>query len=253
MDQTAKRRAGRERSGFGYRDIAAALVAEIRDGRWRINDTLPTEMELVERFGVGRNTVREALRELQELGYIRRRRGTRSVLVMTNPEKSFVNSVRSAEELLDYGRATRATVLTRETVRIDQQLARRLDIEADGEMVRVGILRRREEQAAPFCYSEVYIDPAFSDVIDDFESEGELYTLIERRHGIVIRRVVQDIEAVAVDANISSRLNVPVDSPALLVRTKFYSSDGRLIEIGMVHFPAGRYAVRLRLDRKPLR
>ncbi|WP_195759791.1 GntR family transcriptional regulator [Paracoccus sp. S-4012] len=241
---------GRKPRTIGYRQIASTLVSEIQGGKWTLDSPFPTEMELVERFQVGRNTVREALRELQDLGYIKRRRGARSVLVNASPESAFVNAVRSAEELLDYAKITKATILTTETVIVDDKLSRRLDIPAGSEWVRLGLLRHREGQAAPFAYSEVYVLPRFADVIESFGAEGELFSLIERRHGIVISRVEQEIEATLVDANIASRLSVPVDSPSLFVRSKFYSSEGDLVEIGLVSFPASRYKVRLALDRR---
>ncbi len=240
----------RRKRTIGYREIAAILMGEIRQGRWVVNDLLPTEKELVERFTVGRNTVREALGELRDLGYLKRRRGARSVLTAVDPENGFVNSVSSVEQLLEYAKAARATVLATEHIRLDDALARRLDTKAGSEWVRVGILRSREPNGPPFCYSEVYIDPKYADVVARLESENELYALIEKHHGVVIRRVVQEIEAVLTDANIASRLSVPVGTALLLVRTKFHSSDGRLVEVGLAHFPAGRYKVRIALDRR---
>ena len=244
----AKRK--RKPKSIGYRQIAATLVGEIQGGVWTTQNAFPTEMELVERFGVGRNTVREALRELQDLGYLRRRRGARSVLATTKPENAFVNSVRSAEELLDYAKTTRAVVLTNDTIRVDEALARRLEIEPGGERVRLGLLRSRDGQSTPFCYSEVYIAPAYAGAVEDFGSESELFALIEKRYGIVIRRIEQEIEAALVDANIASRLNVQIGTASLRVRTKFFASDDELVEIGVVHFPAARYKVRLSLDRR---
>lgn len=240
----------RKARNIGYRQIATILVGEIQNGLWTLDSPFPTEMELVERFQVGRNTVREALRELQDLGYIRRRRGARSVLANASPETAFVNSVRSAEELLDYAKLTKATILTSETMRVDERLARKLDIPVGGEWVRLGLLRSRDGQSAPFSYSEVYVLPKYADVIDEFGAESELFALIERRHGLVIRRIEQEIEATLVDANIASRLNVQIGSPCLLVRSKFYSGEGELVEIGLVHFPASRYKMRLALDRR---
>ncbi len=42
----------------------------IIDGNFRPGDLLPSEMELAERFGVGRSSIREAMRALQLLGVI---------------------------------------------------------------------------------------------------------------------------------------------------------------------------------------
>jgi DNA-binding GntR family transcriptional regulator len=235
---------------IGYRQITGILVGEIQNGVWTTQNEFPTEMELVERFGVGRNTVREALRELQDLGYIRRRRGARSVLATATPDSTFVNAVHSANELLDYAKVTRFTLLATETIRVDPALSRMLEVEAGSEWVRIGLLRNREGQSAPLCYSEVYVAPAYAGAIADFENEGELFAAIERRYHIVVRRIEQEIEAILADANIASRLDVPIGSPALRVRTRFFSADDELVEIGVVNFPASRYKVRLSLDRR---
>lgn len=240
----------RKPKSMGYRQITSILVSEIQDEVWTTSNAFPTEMELVDRFGVGRNTVREALRELQELGYIRRRHGARSVLASATPENAFVNSVRSAEELLDYAKTTKSTLLTTETIRVDSALARRLGMTLGTEWLRLGLLRSRDGQSAPFCYSEVYIASAYSDVVEHFGSEAELFRLIEKRYKLVICRIEQEIEASLVDANIASRLNVQVGSASLRVHTKFFSSDDELVEVGVVHFPASRYKVRLSLDRR---
>lgn len=238
------------RSGApGYRQIAETLVREIAGGRWAVGDCLPSEMQLVERFGVGRNTVREALRELAGRGYLGRRRGARSVLLSASPEDGFVNSVRSVEQLIDYATFGHATLLMSETVRLDASLAQRLDNTAGTEWVRVGILRRREESGDPFCYSEIYLDPRYEDIVPLIGEETRLFPLIERHHGVVLRRVLQDTEAAAADANIASRLNIPAGTPILLVRTRFYSDEGQLVETGLSHFPGGRYRVRIALER----
>jgi GntR family transcriptional regulator len=248
-DKTATE--GKEPRGtFGYRQIAATLIDEIHRGNWTLNERLPSEMDLVERFGVGRNTVREALRELQDLGYLSRRRGTRSVLIRTTPESSFVNSVRSVDELLEYANTTRTTLLASENVILSPERARQLDCPAGSEWLRIQLLRRREAVGLPFCYSEVYIHPKYQDVLPHVDGEHNIYSIIERRHNIVIRRVVQEIEAASADENIASRLHVPSGSPILLARTKFFASDTELVEVGMAHFATGRYRVRIALDRK---
>ena len=41
------------------------------DGSWQTDDKLPSEMKLAEQFGVGRSTIREALRILAASGYVK--------------------------------------------------------------------------------------------------------------------------------------------------------------------------------------
>ncbi len=61
-----------------HHEVFAALLREIQDGRWKQGDRLPSEAQLVERFGHSRITVGRALRDLQSAGVISRRAGSGS-------------------------------------------------------------------------------------------------------------------------------------------------------------------------------
>ncbi|MEU1311507.1 winged helix-turn-helix domain-containing protein [Streptomyces cinnamoneus] len=53
-----------------YRQIAADLIRDIEDGSLEADSPLPSESELVERYGVARNTVRNAVAYLRDQGYV---------------------------------------------------------------------------------------------------------------------------------------------------------------------------------------
>ena len=57
------------------KQIATNIRNSIVEGRLRVDDRLPTEEELAERFGVSRPTIREALKCLAAQNLIRTRRG----------------------------------------------------------------------------------------------------------------------------------------------------------------------------------
>jgi len=56
--------------------LAEALVVSIRDGQIAPGEKMPTESALVQRFGVSRTVVREALSRLKTLGLIESRQGS---------------------------------------------------------------------------------------------------------------------------------------------------------------------------------
>lgn len=57
--------------------IAQTLIGEIRAGTIELDDALPTERELCERFAASRPTVREALAQMQLRGYVTAAAGRR--------------------------------------------------------------------------------------------------------------------------------------------------------------------------------
>jgi GntR family transcriptional regulator, sialic acid-inducible nan operon repressor len=64
-----------------YEEIARRLERQILDGRLQPGDTLPSERELMERYGVGRPAVREALLSLQKAGLLAIQNGERARVV----------------------------------------------------------------------------------------------------------------------------------------------------------------------------
>lgn len=72
-----------------YRKVAAALIERITDRSLAAGDRLPAELELARQFGVNRSTVREAMRELESAGLLRRQRGSKLMMV-SRPEREVV-------------------------------------------------------------------------------------------------------------------------------------------------------------------
>ena len=51
-----------------YEDVEMRLEAEITSGRVRAGDAIPSERDLMKRFGVGRPAIREAILSLSRKG-----------------------------------------------------------------------------------------------------------------------------------------------------------------------------------------
>jgi DNA-binding FadR family transcriptional regulator len=82
-----------------YQEIARRLEEQVLDGRLQPGDTLPSERELMERHGVGRPAVREALLSLQKAGLIAIQNGERARVVRPSA-MSLVGELGSAARYL---------------------------------------------------------------------------------------------------------------------------------------------------------
>ena len=67
-------------------EVAKRIKAEILDGRYSPGDRLPTEKELSSDLGVGRSTVREALRMLKAYGFIQIQQGRGAFVIKTDED-----------------------------------------------------------------------------------------------------------------------------------------------------------------------
>jgi GntR family transcriptional repressor for pyruvate dehydrogenase complex len=72
-----------------YRKVAAAIGERIVSRRLREGERLPPEIELARQFGVNRSTIREALRELESGGLVKRRPGSK-LMSVSRPQHAVV-------------------------------------------------------------------------------------------------------------------------------------------------------------------
>ena len=232
-----------------YRKIARSLIDLIKLHELNVGDKMPTEARLMEQYNASRNTIRESLRELEMLGYTRRRRGTRSIVIEKQPEEKFVNSVQSVHELLRYPIHTISRFINQESVVANKDLAGRLQTEEGTLWQKIEVLRQSVELETPIGYSEIYIQDKYSIDSEKYNLENPIYLQLEDMYNFSFKTIRQTLTAEVSDANISSRLNIPVESVIMKTRTEFITAEGDIIEIGFGHFRADRFSVESVLER----
>jgi GntR family transcriptional regulator, transcriptional repressor for pyruvate dehydrogenase complex len=78
----------RYRHKRAFDDIAEQIKESILKKRFKIGERLPSERALAEQFGVGRLTIREAIRNLEAKGFVKVRKGCEggALVGITDPE-----------------------------------------------------------------------------------------------------------------------------------------------------------------------
>jgi DNA-binding FadR family transcriptional regulator len=72
------------------------LREQITSGEWAVGTKLPGETTLAKSLGVGRSTVREALRALAGAGLVQARQGSGVFVIATTPEEDWSTQLRQA-------------------------------------------------------------------------------------------------------------------------------------------------------------
>ncbi len=142
-----------------------ALRQRILDGTWPINSRIPKEAELMELFGVGKSTVREAVRSLSSIGMLEPIKGVGTFVRSRTPVSSMLSqfvSGYSFEQILGYRRALEIEAAQQAALnRTEEQL----------ELLRASHDHDREADAcAPVTPSRGQIPGSFHHLI--FEASG---------------------------------------------------------------------------------
>jgi GntR family transcriptional regulator, transcriptional repressor for pyruvate dehydrogenase complex len=113
--------------------VVQQFVTMIRNGELAPGERLPTERDLAERFGVGRNSIREALRQLNMLGLVTSRHGegtfvgTPDAAQLMAPFRAVIElSTPAAESVLEFRLAFEPGVAALAARNISEEGERRL-------------------------------------------------------------------------------------------------------------------------------
>ncbi|AXY72957.1 FadR family transcriptional regulator [Paraflavitalea soli] len=100
-------------------EVAARLQQQIKSGQYKVGDQLPVEPELMHRFGVGRSSIREAIKLLVNSGLLRVQQGVGMFVeehagicepLSQRLKRSDMNDIKEVRQLLEMKIAEKAAV-----------------------------------------------------------------------------------------------------------------------------------------------
>src|ERR1051325_4440127 len=106
-----------------YHQLQAVLKAEIDARKWQPDEQLPNEAKLAERFGVSKITVRQALQELADLGYIRREHGRGTFVARRKFDEGPRELTSFTEEMRRHDLASTSRILAHSVLEADAKVA----------------------------------------------------------------------------------------------------------------------------------
>ncbi|RKN40568.1 GntR family transcriptional regulator [Micromonospora endolithica] len=232
--------------GFKHEALYAALRAEIGQAL-RPHDPLPSERELVARFGVSRATVRQAVGRLEEEGLVYRAQGSGTFVadpatISKNLALTSFSEDMRLRRLTPDSRLLDLTVIPAPVV-----VARDLAVSPGAEVVHARRLRLAD--GLPMCLEEVWLPAERVGELDAGVVAGSLYEVLAER-GVRPHHADQVIAATVVDADQARLLGVAAFSPALRVDRITYDESGAAVERAESLYRADRYDFRITVTRR---
>jgi len=137
-----------------WRQISETLMGEIRDGTLKGGEQLPADVEIAERFGVNRHTVRQATSYLESEGLLRIERGRGTFVTDDVLHYKLGSSTRFTENLMRQRRAPARKVLGIEELPADAGIAQALKVKPGAPVMFVTLLG--ESDGAPISIGRNY-------------------------------------------------------------------------------------------------
>ena len=231
-----------------YDQIKDDLLSKIKDGTYPEGQTIPSELELAEIYGVSRPTIRQALQILVSDGYLekRRRRGT----VVTKPKvsQSFTMSISSFEDAMRLaGRLPKTKVLVFKRERANAEVEKRLELTRGQDVFKHVRLRYADD--LPTVLVESYIPCALYPGLDSFDfNESSLYAAMDAC-GNPVMTARRRLEVIKADGAAAALLDVEAGDPLLLFHTVARDASGTAVEYSVATYRGESNSFELNVSR----
>jgi GntR family transcriptional regulator len=224
-----------------YYQLLIILKEKIEKGVWKPGDTIPTEQELMEQYGISRSTIRQAILSLVNDGYLHREKSKGTIVSSPNGRMRFVGSLISFSDEMDSKKIPHYShILNQQIIPADEQVAGKFNIKTGSPVYYLKRVRYINER--PFLIDEHFIPHALCPNIEEkYKDNTSLYHLLRvdyqfnLHHGqiefepivptskevIDLLKVSQTTSLLYVSRMVYSEQDVPLDYFTAIIHGKF--------------------------------
>jgi len=214
-----------------YRQIKDLITGSLVSGEWKPGQSIPSEIELAQRYSVSQGTVRKAINELAEQNLLVRHQGKGTFVASHSeerknfpflkiiPDQAALDSVSAS--LIDFWR-----------IKLDPDSARKLQTRAASSAYLIRRLLSPGGEAV--VYEEIRLPAMFFDgltaeTIDLYHCM--LYSMYETEFDIRILHVDEQIKALGAERAAAAHLGLAEGTPLLAIERVAYTYAEKAVEL----------------------
>ncbi len=231
-----------------YSKIRDELRAHIFAGHTQPHEKMPSESELITKYGVSRITVRQALSELEKEGLLFKVAGKGSYVSKVKPFQGLGRLQGFAEAMSSHGYEVYNRVLSINSLSASPEIAKRLSL-TEGSLISE-IRRVRFLNREPVSVDVSYISGHIGERLAR-EDLGvrDIFHILENDYAIPLGYADLTIDASLADKQQAELLQVDSGSPLLRVERLTHTLEGLPLVIEYLHYHADNFQLRLKIER----
>jgi GntR family phosphonate transport system transcriptional regulator len=199
-----------------FSQIARALKDEI-EAVYQSGDYLPSEQQLADRFCVNRHTLRRAVDELVQSGYVERRHGKGTRVVDRPLDYSMHRHSRFTESLAAKGKRAHNHVIRKLVIPARGGTSQRLQLPEGEQVIFIETLRKVDD--APFCVISHFLPlNGFEYIASDYGG-GSLHSFLKRTYDVDLHRTESLVTSIQPRGDDAGLLNMPQQMSILRVKS----------------------------------
>ena len=232
-----------------YAQVEAVLASDIAGGTLPAGSQLPTENDLIERFGFSRPTVRRAVQNLVSRGLVEIHRGKGTYVTRPKITQELTALSGFVEDMQALGRHPTARLLDKQLVAGDKTVSHQLALPAGSIVVRIRRIRLADGE--PVSFDETFLPREVGEkvITNDLEVEP-IFSLLETKYDMSLVEAEYRLEAVAAGPVVAEALGVETGSPLFLIERTSYGAGNQPVDYEQLYYRGDLVRFVTRLARR---
>lgn len=231
-----------------YFQLKEIIIHEIKSGKYQKDEIIPTEKALMEMFKISRTTVRQAMTELVQEGWLYRIKSKGTFVTYPKTNHNFIQTLDSFNEQMErIGASHKTEVIQLETIKAPEAIAEGMKIE-EGEPV-IYLYRRRFANDEPVILQNAYLNYEKCQFLlqKDFTKDYLYKCLAETEQTRIthVTRIVEVDEATEEEAQL---LEMKVGKPMQSFITTGCNMFGDIIEYSLAKYRGDKSRFEVSVD-----
>lgn len=206
-----------------YMQLYSTLKDDIENGVYKAGERIPTELELSEKYGVSRITLRNALERLTRDNYLVRYRGRGTFVKSIKYERPISENLGFTEMCRRLGRKPGAKTIKSVIEDATKEDIHELQVPEGSSIFTLERIRYMDD--VPVSLEIGRYTDRYTFLMDEDLNTHSLYQLLRDKYGIEFGRCSRNIEIVYSSYQLSKYLNIPINYPLIYMYGLVYDQD----------------------------
>ncbi len=208
---------------------------------------LPKEVELANRLGVSRSTIRQATNKLENEGLIVRKKGVGTKVAEKKGLLTGLDHWYSfTQEMQEKGIRVTNLSLKAEWVDANETIRTFFNSKSDKKILKLSKLKGAAS-GEPIVYFESYFHPRIG-LSEKDEFNRPLYAMLEEKYGIIVNRSYENISAKLAGA-MAKKLKTDPASPVLFRERFVYDIGDRAVEYNIGYYRSDKFTYSINIKK----
>ncbi len=230
-----------------YFQLEQTIREQIEKNELKPGDMIPSEREFAQKYQISRMTVRQAINNLVNDGFLLRERGKGTFVAMKKFEKSVKGLTSFSEDMRSRGLEPGTEVLDFTIIEADPLTASKLRVEEGAKVYQINRLRLADQR--PIAFEETYISVDLVPGLKREVAEHSIYQYVEVEIGLHIESGIQELEATVARKLEASALGIKAGDPVLFIQQITYIENNTPLEFVKSYYRADRYKYKVEMAR----